>query len=257
MDYEELGKVCRHLPVLEAVEDSDDAPRQSDIRDELGQSKATIHRKVSWLQENGLLEDGEGGGYGLTEYGEYVTDELSSCGERLEKAGEYSEFLELVDSSGISIEDLGDARVTRATEDNPFLPEVRLAEIVEGTSSCRVATNAVAPRAFAVGRNQVRDGEMQLEIVLDEATVESMEVPEWYGDGFREDLESGNLRLYIHPDVPYRLGVIDSVFVAGSDDENGVPAAILESQEPEAVEWGNQRFEEFKTEADEVSVDDL
>lgn len=255
MDHEELGKICRHLPVLEAVEDYDEPPRQRDVREELGQSKATTHRKVSWLEENGLLQT-QDRGYRLTDYGEYVLGELSKCGDRLERASELSEFLELVDA-GLPVDDLGDTRVTRATEENPFLPEIRLAEVVEGTEDCRVATNAVAPRAFAVGRNRVRDGEMELRIVLDSSTVESMEIPEWYGEGFRDDLDSGNLRLWIHPDVPYRIGVIDDVFVAGSDDENGVPEAFLESESSDAVEWANRRFREFKDEAEEVAADDL
>jgi predicted transcriptional regulator len=255
MDLEDLGKVHDNLPVLLEVRDSGSLT-QKEIGRRLGHPKSTTHRKVRWLEDMDLAHR-SGSGYELTDLGRFVTEKLEDCHSKVERAVEYEEFLGVVSDTELGLGDIRDAEVTRVCEENPFEPMTRLAELVDGTQEAYVLAKSMAPRGFAAGRESIRRGDTELEIVVDSDIPEYIDVGEWFGDGIENALETGRLNVWIHDDIEYNLAVLDGKLCLGSEDESGVPDAILEVTDERAVEWAHEQVERHKEDSERLAVSEV
>lgn len=257
MDYDRLSSISRHLPLLLELRGKDGL-RQSEIRDRLDQSKSTTHRNVKALTELDLVTKNESG-YNLTELGRTVTREVEDCVSRLDAAYRYSEFLDTIQHSDLDIDDLTDAEVTQATETNPMAPLVRLAEITTTSTRVRVLTNSIAPRSFDVGREGVRSGDKDIQMVLDSRTIDTVQETRWYGEELVEDLETGNLEIHIHEEpAPYQIGVFDAEKLCiGAEDPEGRPKAMLTTTDTDAVSWAERTFKQYKQESEQLLPSDI
>lgn len=256
MNRGELGKVHKNLPVLLEVRDSDDGLTQKDISQRLGHPKSTTHRKMRWLEEMNLVNK-SGPRYKLTEIGRFVTEEVDDCQSKVKTAVEHEEFIEVVSESGLSLGDIEDAKVTRVRDENPFEPMTRLAELVDGTEEAYVLAKSMAPRGFAAGRESIRRGETELEIVVDSDIPDYVDIAEWFGNGIEDALETDRLKIWVHDDIEYNLAVLDGKLCLGSEDESGVPDAILETTDERAVRWAHEQLERHKQDSARLTVSDV
>jgi predicted transcriptional regulator len=255
MDREDMGKVHDNLPVLLEVRDSGSLT-QKEIGRRLGHPKSTTHRKIRWLEEMDIVRRSDPG-YELTELGRFVADKIEDCHSKVNAATEFEEFLGVVFDSGLSLDDIQDADVTRVRDENPFEPMTRLAELVDGVKEGYVLARSMAPRGFAAGRESIRRGNTDLEIVVDSDIPEYVDVGEWFGDGVESAIETDELKIWVHDDIEYNLAVLDGKLCLGSEDENGVPDALLETTDEGAVEWAREEIERHKEGSERLTVSDI
>jgi predicted transcriptional regulator len=248
--------VVKLLPVLKEIEKGDGLS-QSEIRDRTGYSKSTGHRRVKRASESGFIER-ETQGYTLTELGEVVVGLCSEYLSELERAYEYEEFLGTIRDSDLSLSDIDGCEVTRSSPTNPVAPFVRLAEVTANSSDVRVVTNAIAPESFDVGRDRVREGSLEVEMVVDGRTVDSIRSSDWFGEELRRDLRTGNFDLWVHEGrVPYQIGLMDGKLCLGAEDENRMPVALLETENEEAVGWAEDVFERYREGSEPLTASDV
>ncbi|MDY7080853.1 MAG: MarR family transcriptional regulator [Halobacteria archaeon] len=254
MEPERVTRISKHLPLLVKLRDADEGLRQSEVRDKLNQSKSTTHRKVKTLEEMGLITKADSG----YELSRIVTEEVENCVSNIETAYRYDEFLATVARSNLRLDYIKDSPVMRASETNPMAPLIRLAEITAESDEARVLTNSVAPRSFDVGREGVRSGEKEIEMVLDYRTVESVQETKWYGEELEKDLETGNLEIWIYDnEVPYQIGIFDDRLCLGAEDEDGRPTAMLETEDEDALSWARETFERYKRDEEKLLPSDI
>jgi len=257
MDREDLGKIHKNLPILTEIRDSDEGLRQTEIGDRLDYPNSTAHRKISWLEDRGVVQKA-GSRYELTDLGRFVTDEVEGCVTKVENAAGLREFVDVVSEAELCFGDLEDCEVTRATDGNPVAPLVRLAELTAEASEVCVLTNSIAPESFEIGRERLRNDEQEVEMVMDSRTVDSIRTSDWFGDELERDLETGNLRLWVHDEpVQYQVGIMDSKLCLGAEDDNRMPVAVLETTRDEAVEWAQNEFERHREGAEELTPTDI
>jgi len=256
MNREELGKVHRNLPVLLEVRDSDGGLTQKEVGQRLNHPKSTTHRKVRWLEEVNLVNKSDSR-YELTDLGKIVTDEVEDCLSKVEKAVEFEEFLDVLSDSDLCVGEVEGANITRVRDENPFEPMTRLAELVDGTEEAYVLAKSMAPRGFAVGRESIRQGDTELEIVVDSAIPEYIDIAEWYGSGIENDLKEGRLKIWVHDDIDYNFAVLDGKLCLGSEDESGMPDALLETTDEKAVSWAHEELERHKENSNRLTVSDV
>ena len=256
MEREDLGKVHKNLPVLTELRDSEGGLTQKEIGRRLDHPKSTTHRKVRWLEEMNLVKK-SGSRYELTDLGRIVTDEVEDCCSKVKRAMEVREFLDVLSDSDLCLEEVKEADVTRVRDENPFEPMTRLAELVDGTKEAYVLAKSMAPRGFAAGRESIRRGDTELEIVVDSDIPGYVDIAEWFGDGIENALETGRLKIWVHDDIEYNFAVLDGKLCLGSEDENGVPDAILETTDRRAVEWAREEMERHKQISDRLTVSDV
>jgi len=257
MKRDDIQEVVRLSPVLRELDDSDQPLQQSEIRERVRKSKSTTHRRMNKLEGMGFVSK-EGDGYSLTDLGETVAERTEEYVSEVRAAHEYEEFLETVNETDLSLSDISDAEVTHASDENPVAPFLRLAEVTKNASEVRVLTNSVAPKGFEAGRERLREGEQGVEMVLDERTLESILESDLLGEGLEEDLGTGNLSIWVHGEpVPYQIGIMDDSLCLGSEDENRMPVAVLETENDAAVEWAERTFEEHRKRSRRLEPDDI
>jgi predicted transcriptional regulator len=242
---------------LRVLQESDRPLRQSEIRERIGRSKSTMHRRVRRMEETGLISKAESG-YRLTDLGEAVAKRTTRYIAEVETAREYEEFLSTVNSTKLPLSSIVDASVTRASSDNPVAPLVRLAELTADASEVRVLTNSIAPESFEVGRTKLREGEQEVKMVVDKRTIESIRGSEWFGEEVRKDLRTGNLTLWVYKgSVPHQIGVMDDKLCLGAEDDDRMPVAVLETEDKEAVNWAESVFGSYRDDAELITASDV
>ena len=257
IDTDDVHEVVRLYPALGVLEDADGPLHQSEIRDRLDASKSTTHRRMNRLNEMDFVVK-EDDGYSLTELGEGVAERTAEYVSDVCAAHEYREFLDVLKGTSLSLSDISGAELTRATTDSPVAPLVRLAELTADASEVLALTNSVAPESFKVSREKMRDGEQEVEMVIDGRIMDSLRSNDWFGEEARQDLSAGTLRLWVHDEpVPYQIGVMDDRLCLGAEDEDRMPVAMLETENDAAVEWGRRVFEEHRERSRRLEPDDV
>jgi predicted transcriptional regulator len=248
--------VIKLLPVLNTLR-GEAGLRQSEIRDATDYSKSTTHRRTKKAVEMGLVSKNDGV-YHLSELGERVSEKASEYVSAVDRAYDLREFVRTVNDADLDITEVSDAEVTRASSANPVAPLVRLAEVTVNASEVCVLTNSIAPESFEVGRERIRDGRSEVEMVVDRRTINSIRGSDWFGDELRRDLRTGNFDLGVHDeDVPYQIGVMDDRLCLGAEDENRMPVAMLETTDEDAVGWGKRKFESYREDAERIEPSDV
>jgi len=252
MNTKDIRRFISLHPFLLELRNSDGAVRQTELSDRTGKSKSTTHRGTKRLEEAGVVRKG-GGGYVLTEFGRVVADRTCSYVSEIEAAEEYDEFLCVVRETDLPLECITEADVTRASEQNPVAPLLRVAEVAADAEDIRVLTNSIAPKGFEVGRQGIRKGEKSVEMVVDRRTVESMRGSRWFGEELRKDLRTEGFDLWVHEGpVPYQIGVMDGCLCLGAEDDDRMPVAVLETKEERAVDWAVSVFERYRGRAERL-----
>lgn len=142
-----------------------------------------------------------------------------------------------------------DARVTRAEPGDPYKPVTRFASLVEASDTLRgFDTTTLAPiHVESIHRRIV--GGVATEIVNHPVAIE--EILTANPDRGTEAIESGNLSLWTHDDLPCGLAIFDDrIGIGGYDDETGVLSVFVDTGAPAARERGLSLFDHYKQEAD-------
>lgn len=256
MDREELGKVYRNLPILIELRDSEEGLTQTEIGRRLDYPKSTTHRKTSWLEEREVLRE-TGSGYELTDLGRFITEQVEGCLSKVENAVELRGFVSVVSESELRFGDIEDGTVVKARDGNPLRPLTHLTEIIDRSEEAHVLTKSMAPRGFTVGGEALKSENTAVELVVDSDITDSEEISEWYGDGIKNDLETGRLNIWMHDNVKYDFGIADGRLCLGSENGSRIPEAVLETTDDYAVSWAHDELKKHKQAADRLTASDF
>ena len=243
-----LTELVRRAPVFEALRE--ESLDRRDLQDRLDCSKPTVHRIVTSLGEKGLVQR-KNGEFELTPLGATVAAPLGRFEGEVGAAIALRPVLaRLLDEPvAFDLATVVDARVTRAEPGNPYKPVNRFASLVEDSDTLRgFDTTTLAPIHVEGIHRRICD-RMTTEIVYHPAAIEDILTTN--PDRGTEALESGNLSLWTHEDLPCGLAVFDDrVGIGGYDDETGMLSVFVDTEDPAAREWGLSLFAHYKREAD-------
>ena len=257
MNRGSVSKVIRLSDLLIELYEADGTLRQTDLRKRVDKSKSTVHRGIRELEEMKIAKK-DGPGYCLPEFGKVIAERTKEYISEVETADEFHEFLGTVEETDLRLKSISDGTVTRTSRNNPVAPLMRLAEITAGAKEIHVLTNSIAPESFEVGRQGIRVGNKEVEMIVDRRTIESIRGNEWFGEELEKDLRTGNLSLWVHENmVPHQIGVIDGRLCLGAEDDNRMPVAMLETENRGAVRWAEGVIDEYRSRACKFRLEDI
>jgi len=247
-----LGDIVRHGPVLEALLDGALDRREIEVR--LDVSRATSHRFTQWLGEQGLAEKTDGR-FELTGRGEVVAEEVLRFEANVRTAHRLTPLLDAIcsDHREFVVEPFVDATVTVATPDDPYRPIERFVALVRESATLRgFNTTHMAPLLFGEFHQHLFD-ETDTEIVYLPHVAERLF--ETYPERASEALERGHLTLRTRSDLPYGLAIFDErVGIGGYDEETGLMAVFVDTDDPVAREWAVRVFESVAADSDPLTT---
>ncbi|TYL38502.1 transcriptional regulator [Natronococcus pandeyae] len=242
-----LQTVTRRRPLLEALE-SEPRDKQA-LCESLECSRSTVDRgirELEWLQ---FLRRDEGT-YRLTVAGRLALAEQRRSAETLESIGDASELLaDVPRGAPMSAALLAGARTIEPPSHAPAKPLQAIVDLVSSAERVRgVSAAERVPQLRTQLYDSVVDGDLEGEAVV---TAEFARfIREEYPDWVTDVVIDGGFDLHVIDSVPYELALVETpsesrVFVFVHDESTAI-RGLIENETPEAFEWGERVYREFR-----------
>lgn len=247
-DIEFLARSVHRATVLDAV--AREPRSRADLLALTGVSQSTMSRMLREFEARNWIRR-DGSEYEATPTGAFVAGGLWELVERVHVEQTLRDVWELLpdETSGFTLEMVADAVVTVADADDPYRPVNRFLALVRDTGAFRFAGFNVAllqPCKDELCR-QILDG-MPAELIDPPNVVQYIRAT--CPDQFAETLESGDLTIRVHDDLPqYGIGLFDDrIAISGYDPTTGTVKVLVDTDAPDAREWAETVYETYRRE---------
>ncbi|CQR50916.1 helix-turn-helix transcriptional regulator [Haloferax massiliensis] len=219
--------------------------------DELDVSRSTIDRGVRELESAGIVAY-EDGMYVLTPVGEFLGQVFVEFQETIETITRLAPFLQLVDPDwfDIDLKNLRGARIWVAEANNSFGPLDSHIETVQAAHRYRGLLPSVGRESMEVKYRSILENKSEHEVIVDR-TVAQLLQSDSLGELFEDMIATGRVSVYVCDDpLPQYLGLFDqTVMQVGSCGNNGIPYALLETDDDDSFAWAERKYGLYKTNA--------
>ncbi|MFC4439139.1 MULTISPECIES: helix-turn-helix transcriptional regulator [Natrialbaceae] len=256
-DIAYLARAEHRIPALVALTVR---PRsRSELWEMTGVSSSTIRRTLSefedrsWIRKNGYQ-------YETTQLGAYIASAMAELIERVETEREIRDVWHWLpgEESGFTIDMCADAVVTVADADDPYRPVTRFTSLLRKTDRFRFVGFDVALLQPCKDElcQRIIDG-MQAEII-DPPRV-ARYIRSTCPELFSETLESGNLTVWLHDDLPsYGVGLFDDrIALSGYDPDSVMVRVLVDTDAEEAREWAESVYESYQRKTPTVPLETM
>ncbi len=238
----------RRMPILTALADR---PHTSgELTDRLDHSRTTVYRATAELAERNLI-DGTNRGYELTPLGAVIVEQARWFRRSVASAVELRAALDVIDSPLLwrHLSLFADAAVFGIDRGNPYSVTDRLLSLAaEATEWRGVYTSAGV--SGVVGRGlAAAPADARVDLVGPRERFErSFENAPGGTDAIAD---SDRVHLTFVDDVPLEAQTFDDTAVlTGFDPDNGFPTVLIETDDPEAVEWVQKLHAFYRSEGE-------
>ena len=218
---------------------------RSEIGEITNASSSTIRRTLRDFEERHWIER-DGYQYETTELGSYIANAMSHLLDRFETERRLREVWEWLPESmsGFSLDMCMDAQVTVATAEDPYQPVSRFTDLIETTGNLQFVNFdvAVLEPIRSTLCERIVDG-MTTELIAPPRVIRY--IRSTYPAEFEQPLESGNLTVRIHHDLPsYGVGVFDDRVAIACYDSDGVTVrVVVDSTGERALDWAESVYQ--------------
>ncbi|MFC3956842.1 helix-turn-helix transcriptional regulator [Halovivax cerinus] len=228
---------------------ADGAVTRSELMDALGVSRTTVHRLVRDLEASEFVVD-DGGTYVLTGLGRTVQQATATYRETVAASRHLEPLLTALEDCDVDLDvtAFADARVTVPHSRDPYAPVHRFSELLGDTDSLRgFDTTSIAPTYADALRDQLDDG-LSIELIYEPVVLELL--VDQYADLAAVAFDQESIAVHVHEAIPFGLALFDDhVGVGAYDEETGQLLVFVDSDDPDAIAWGETLFEQFRDEA--------
>jgi len=249
-DIEFLARSPYRIGALSAL--AEEPRNRTELQEAIDASSSTVGRLLREFEERRWIRR-TGHEYETTQLGTFVASGMAELLERIETERQLrAVWSELpIDSCELPVEAVTDATVTVAEASAPYRPVDRFVSLLEDTDRFRFLGSELAliePCRTEVCQLVV-DG-MRAEII-DPPGV-AIDVLETYPELCARTLDTGNVTVYLHEDLPeYSLCLLDDrVAIPGYDPVSGTVRALIDTGTDAAREWAESTFALYRREAE-------
>lgn len=220
---------------------------RSELWELTGVSSSTMRRTLREFEErHWVFKDGHE--YETTQLGAYIAASMVELIEQFETERNLRKVWEWLpaEESGFAISMCTDAEVTIADAENPYRPVTRFKSLLDQTSEVRFAGFDIAlleplKDDFV---ERIIDG-MQTEIINPPRVIRYIRSTN--PDLFSTALESGNLTVRVHDDLPsYGVCIFDDrVAISGYDREGVTVRVLVDTVRDDTREWAESIYQIF------------
>lgn len=233
-----------------------------ELHDRTGISQPTLGRILGVFEERNWVRRDDGT-YVLTAWGELVAsafEDLLSTVETVQSLADIADLLP-TEAFDFGVRRLAGATVTRPQPGDVFKHVHRVEAILRSATEIRLITDDILREALEDQHERLQadtDPAYRLEtVVTDAALTQAFEDPtlvSW----IQELLESDRTPVYRYDgSVPMTMAVADGTALLVVADTQGIPGAVLETDDEAVRGWVDRRFEQYRDAATELSIADI
>lgn len=220
-------------------------------------SQSTIGRILRSFEDRHWIRR-DGRHYEATQLGAFVAAGMGELIDRLESEQTLRDIWHWLptEASGFTVEMWSDAVVTTAESDDPYRPINRFLSLLRETDQFRFVGFDLALIEPCMDElcQRIIEG-METEIIDPPNVVEY--IRSHYPEQSTEALESGNLTLRVHDDLPrYGVGIFDDrIAISGYDLDSGTVRMVVDTDDSEAREWGESIYRSYRRENPTIALE--
>ncbi|QLG61830.1 helix-turn-helix transcriptional regulator [Halorarum salinum] len=230
---------------------------RSELWEMTGVSSSTIRRTIREFEDRHWIRRNEYR-YEATQLGAYVASAMMDLLERFETERQLRDVWQWLPSeeNGFTVGMCADAVVTVAEADDPYRPVNRFVSLLRETDRFRFAGFDVAllePCKDELCQRIVEGTRTEIISRSRVVTYIRSTSPEL----FSEALESGNLTVRVHDDLPsFGVSIFDRrVAISGYDPDSVMVRALVDTDAPEAREWAESMYESYRRETPTIPLE--
>lgn len=220
-------------------------------------SRTTIKRNLDALEERGWVT-GSNREYAITRAGEWVAEDFTALVETVRNSTRLGPVLAYLDAEDLDI-DLRefDFEVTTPDPGNPMKAVNKHVRKIQSVETFRSLLPVTGVRAIEALHDRVTNHGAEVETVVAPAVAETFRSDPEYSDYYAELRAADGVDIYRYEgNVPYYLGLLDDGVEIGVDDD-GQPAALLETEAPAVYEWAERTYEAYRADAKPLDDDQV
>lgn len=248
-----LARAPNRAALLDALRRDGPLDRRA-LRDRFDAARTTLGRNLDALEERGWVTTDDGG-YAVTPAGAAVADDFAALRDTAEAAGRLQPALEWLtaDAFPATLDAFADAAVVTADGGDPYAPVNRHVAALRSAERVRCLLPVVGLNALDAARERVRAGESEHELVVDSTVADVLRSDPSYAPGVEELAASDRVAVHVcDDDVPFYLGVLDDLVQVGVSDDDGVPRALVETDDAAARAWAAETYRSYRDRADRL-----
>ncbi|ODR82664.1 hypothetical protein BG842_15565 [Haladaptatus sp. W1] len=240
----------KRIEILNAVRNGPVDKRS--LVEELDSSRSTVDRGVRELEVNDLLAF-TSDGYELTTYGRFAVREYRRLERYVTTLERLKPFLDWLnpDRFDLDLYALADAELVLATRTNPYATVNRHIDAIKAADTARFLLPVVGKHALETSWQRIRDDDVAYELIVGDGCARTLQSSPQYAELFDKTCQSDCLDVRVTDrDVPFYLGLFDTVVQIGVEDDDGMPRALVESSSTDVRDWAERTYETFRATSD-------
>ena len=245
IDTQALMAFVRRQSAFEAF--ADDSLTKRELADTLSVSRPTAYRIINSFEDAQLLQR-TSDGYALTPYGKAVGNAVVTYQQDVAAATSLRQWLN--DSPAdiaVNHQLFTAATVTEATVTDPFLPINRFRALVEDATRVRSFHTLFLEPIYLDHVSDRFGSATTVESIYDPDILEL--VSEQYPSFIESAQVNDQIALTIHDGLPFPMALTDDRIGVGVCDDRGTLSRWVDTDERDAVAWGEQLFAQYRDEA--------
>lgn len=219
----------------------------TELCDQLGVSRATVHRILDSFEEFGWIRRGDEG-YRATSAGRIVLRRFDAVWDTVAEVESLSDFLASFERTHDLPIPLDDSHVETATPTDPHAANEYFVDAVPTDASRLDALLPTVVPAFNRACEPLVEREASIRLVLSQSAAETSQ--QSYSEDFEQARSLDCLSLWISPETfGFGLSVFDDEVFLGAYDDGGHMQSCLHSTDDDLREWAQSVFESFRSDA--------
>lgn len=251
-DVEFLARSGNRTRVLDALVDA--PATRKDLAARTHVERVTLGRTLGDLEERGWIRR-DGDEYAATPLGRLVADAFGELVETVTAASRLRPVMDWEPPDGFEfgLERLADARLTVPAEGKPFEPMRRAVERIHTADHLRMLLDATSPELITAIHEAVTSGQLTLTAVACDRIVEAVAKDPDSATQCREIASATGASLARYDgSFPCHLAVDGDDVTIVLEDDRGVPAVLIESDDEVVAEWALATFERYHEAAEPI-----
>jgi predicted transcriptional regulator len=232
------------------------------LHEETGISQPTLGRILEPFRDRNWVER-RGQEYALTAWGELLVDEFDGLLDTVETIRHLGNVIQLlpVGEMDFDVRRFGSATITTPQTGDVLRHVRRAEERLSGADHVRIAADTIAPHSLEDQRDRVVNAsgdDLLIESVITGDAIEQALADRQLVDFIRDLLESGQAPVYRYDGtIPMMFATADDIAILAPTDEQGMPGALIETEDEVIRAWVDEQFDAYKDRSTELKVDDL
>lgn len=221
------------------------------IHEETSISQPTLGRILGTFEDRNWVRRADGD-YQLTPWGDLIATAFDDLLETVESVHRLADVADLLPAEELDfdVRRLASARVTTPRPGDSFCHIRRAKALLRSAPSLRIVTEEILGDALEDQHTRIVDGDDPdycLEAVVTRDALEQAVSDETLVNWIRDLLESDHTSITCYDGaVPMTMAVIDETALLVPADAQGIPGALIESEDAAVRSWVDEQFETYR-----------